>query len=157
MKITTRIVKKIDKIFLKKIITKRKPDFIIPYTNKTTYMKRWHVIPKNKFFNIYLHEFSQPDPDNILHDHPWFSISYILYSGYTEHTIKNGGIHCHKELKRGNLKFRIPWYTHRISHVLVNQCRTLFITGPVLRTWGFHQPIMGWMEHLEYKKWRKEN
>jgi hypothetical protein len=56
-------------------------------------MRRWWVIPRNKFFNIYLHHFLHSDDDRALHDHPWWNVSILLRSGsYVEHTIAAGGV-----------------------------------------------------------------
>ena len=132
-------------------IAKRKPDFIIPYSKHKVYMERWFIIPRNKFFNIYLHQYTKPDPDYTLHDHPWFSMSFILFSGFVEQTIKYGGVMYYKKLKQGNLHFMTPWHTHRISLVTCGICRTLFITGPVIREWGFHNTVLGWLDWKTYK------
>lgn len=49
-------------------------------------MLRWWLIPRNKYFNIYLHHFLRRDEDRALHDHPWWSISFIFEGSYFEHT-----------------------------------------------------------------------
>ena len=64
-----------------------------PFTNRTItiiqrgkpYLKRWYLLPRNKFFNLYLHKFLASDDDRALHDHPWWNISIILKGGYIEH------------------------------------------------------------------------
>lgn len=50
------------------------------------YLTRWHIIPRNRFFNLYLHYFVHGDDDRAKHDHPWRSWSLILDRGYREHT-----------------------------------------------------------------------
>ncbi|MGH8074261.1 MAG: hypothetical protein ACREO4_09325 [Lysobacter sp.] len=50
------------------------------------YLTRWHVIPRNPWFNIYLHYFEHGDDDRALHDHPWRSWSLLLDGRYREHT-----------------------------------------------------------------------
>lgn len=50
------------------------------------YLTRWHIIPRNPWFNIYLHYFEHGDDDRALHDHPWRSASLILDGRYIEHT-----------------------------------------------------------------------
>ena len=152
MKLVIPLIKKLDGLLKRRIITKRKPNFIIPYNKKKTYMERWYLIPRNKVFNIYLHQYKYPDPDYHLHDHPWFNMSLVLFNSYTEHTIKYGGVNKYKEYKIGNLVFRSPWYTHRISNIIGGVCRTLFITGPVMRQWGFHTSITGWLDNITYKE-----
>ena len=51
----------------------RAPDEVIG----TNYLERWHLIPRNRFFNVYLHKFSGPDSCRELHDHPWWNLSII--------------------------------------------------------------------------------
>lgn len=112
------------------------------------YMDRWHLIPRNRFFNIYLHHFLQSDDDRALHDHPWWNFSYLLSGEYTEHTISAGGINHRKLYKAGDWKFRTAKYAHRIE--LTNGgCWTLFITGPRIRVWGFHCP-KGWVNWQKF-------
>lgn len=66
----------------------RPPDLIIEPENP--YMLRWHLIPRNRFFNIYLHKFLRSDDDRALHDHPWsWNLSLILKGEYIEHMPEN--------------------------------------------------------------------
>lgn len=50
------------------------------------YLQRWHMIPRNRWFNIYLHIFVHGDDDRALHDHAWNSWSLILSDRYYEIT-----------------------------------------------------------------------
>lgn len=61
----------------------RKPDFTIGRTDDV-YMRRWYVIPRNRWFNIYLHNIMCDDDTTALHDHPWWNISIVLKGGYWE-------------------------------------------------------------------------
>jgi hypothetical protein len=70
-------------------------------------MERWHIIPRNRLFNIYLHHFLKSDYDRALHDHPWASLSIILKGEYTEHTPKAKP----KVYRAGNIKLRNAKYT----------------------------------------------
>ncbi len=118
---------------------KRPPDLIIG----KKYLSRWYVIPHNRLFNIYLHKFESSDDDRALHDHPWYSMS-ILFSGeIKEHSFKRVRL--------------IPWlwpvfrtakFAHRLE-LMKGPVWTLFITGPVLRTWGFHCPE-NWRHWTEF-------
>lgn len=127
--------------WFEKLAASRKPDFVIGGSDDP-YLERWWVIPRNRFFNIYLHRFWRSDDDRALHDHPWFNVSYLLKGQYVEHTIRPGGVHRAIHYVAGNIKFRTPWAAHRIE---VNEVPvwSLFVTGPVLREWGFHCPA-GW-------------
>lgn len=138
---------------------RRPPDMIISREGdlETPYMRRWYVIPRNRWFNIYLHEILQPDDERALHDHPWWNISLVLKGGYLEHMKgKPGDIHREYAIWRspGRLVFRRAATAHRIGlaqkwdhttgkyHWL--PCWSLFITGPRIRVWGFHCP-QGWV------------
>lgn len=126
---------------------RRAPDFIIgPHADP--YLKRWWIIPRNRFFNIYLHQFLHSDDDRALHDHPWSNVSLLLDGAYTEHTIPQGGVHRHAIYRTGDLKFRRAKAAHRIE-LHAGPCWSLFITGPVIREWGFHCP-RGWRVWREF-------
>lgn len=122
---------------------KRSPDFTIGNTDRP-YMHRWFILPRNPVFNIYLHRIMRDDDDRALHDHKSFNLSIILRGGYWEQTKR--GI---RWWKIGSFVFRSPWKAHRLvverNHLGEPiECWTLFITGPTLRTWGFHCP-KGWV------------
>lgn len=127
--------------WFERIAASRPPDFVIGGV-ADPYMLRWWVIPRNRVFNIYLHRFLRSDDDRALHDHPWFNVSLILDGEYTEETIARGGVHRRRVFRAGALKSRAPWSAHRVD-LHAGPCWTLFITGPVMRTWGFHCP-RGW-------------
>jgi hypothetical protein len=136
-------------------IRSRKRDGHVPV--EKAFLKRWYVIPKNHWFNIYLHCFVADDDDRALHDHPWINASLLLAGFYVEHTIDAGGVHKRMVYHAGDFKFRWPWAAHRVElvestvgHSLTGvsmsfmpkkqPCWSLFITGPKQRDWGFHCP-----------------
>ncbi len=125
----------------------RPPDFIIGGTAEP-YMLRWWVIPRNRFFNIYLHRFLRSDEDRALHDHPWVNMSFLLDGSYTEHTISAGGVNHHRTFTAGQIKFRSAKYAHRVE-LTSGPCWSLFITGPIVREWGFHCPA-GWRHWKQF-------
>lgn len=100
------------------------------------YLLRWHLIPRNRFFNIYLHKFIGNDDERALHCHPWDSFSIRIKGQIIEHE------KCGYMTKSGRAKrfrFRKAEYAHRLSlHKSGKPCWTIFITGPVKREWGFH-------------------
>lgn len=63
---------------------RRDPDFTIVGKAGDPYIRRWYVIPRNRSFNIYLHNQVRDDEDPWLHDHPWWNISIVLRGGYWE-------------------------------------------------------------------------
>lgn len=129
------------------IMARRPPDVVIGGA-EAPYLLRWHAIPRNRFFNLYLHEFRRSDDDRALHDHPWFNVSLLLEGAYIEHSIARGGVHKRRVRAAGAIKFRAPWSAHRVE-LLDGICRTLFVTGPVLRAWGFHCRE-GWRHWREF-------
>lgn len=117
---------------------KRPPDLIIG----DNYLHRWYIIPRNKYFNVYLHKFYCNDEDRALHDHPWWSCSFLLKGEVKEHQLNK-------------IKL-IPWlfpiirsarFCHRLE-LVHGPVITLFITGPRIRHWGFHCPN-------NWKPWEK--
>lgn len=126
------------------IADRRKPDFIIG----DDYLHRWWVIPRNRFFNVYLHHFMHSDDERALHDHMYWNVSILVAGRYTEHTINAGGVNVRTEYAAGDIKFRGPKYAHRVE-LTHGDCWSLFITGPRVREWGFHCPH-GWRHWKEF-------
>lgn len=120
---------------------KRKPDFVLP-----GYLNRWYLIPHNRWFNIYLHEFVGPDNGEHPHDHPWWNLTVKLKGDYKE--LSTGTIWSYFG---GRLILRMPETVHFIHSVSKKPCWTLFITGPKVREWGFW--VDGkWIRFDIYKK-----
>lgn len=141
-KLARRIFKKITKR------DQREPDIIIG-GHENPYLYRWYIIPRNRFFNIYLHLFFRSDDDRALHDHPWWSCSFILEGEYNEclsHAWEKERI-----VRRscGDVVWRKATSAHRIILIDGVPCWTLFITEPRLRKWGFHCPG-GWRHWREF-------
>lgn len=148
---------------------KRAPDFVITRDDGTPYLRRWWIIPRNRFFNIYLHHIQGDDDDRALHDHPYVNVSVVLKGGYWE-VMPHDGNQWRSEGDRlipidrgiwrrpGSIVFRRPTDAHRLElHREVRRdvkglkgygppipCWSLFITGPRVREWGFHCP-KGWV------------
>lgn len=119
----------------------REPDFIIG-TPESPYMRRWWVIPRNRVFNIYLHNIVRSDDDRALHDHPWWNLSILLAGMYRE--ITPAGLFFRG---RGSFIFRRAESAHRLE--VDGPTWSLFITGPNVRTWGFHCP-KGWVPWQQF-------
>jgi hypothetical protein len=121
----------------------RKPDFIIG-PHDAPYLHRWWVIPRNRWFNIYLHQILASDDDRALHDHPWVNCSIILKGGYVEITPTGS-----KVRRRFLPVLRRAIAAHRLVIKAGKPCWSLFITGPIIRQWGFHCP-KGWRIWTEF-------
>lgn len=119
---------------------RREPDFVIG-PKDDPYLRRWWVIPRNRWFNIYLHEIRHSDDDRALHDHPWANLSIILKGAYYEHTPCGlcGEPACSQTVVKyrtaGSVVLRCPKAAHRL--VVTRPTWTLFVTGPRVREWGF--------------------
>jgi hypothetical protein len=131
----------------------RKPDVYIG-GEENPYLLRWWLIPRNRFFNIYLHKFIRDDDDRALHDHPWWSVSFLLKgilreihwtkSGYANgcwfYTASKTAVrYVHRFL---HCRIRSANFTHRLE-LVTHEAWTLVFTGPKVREWGFHCP-QGW-------------
>lgn len=106
------------------------------------YLLRWHVVPRNRFLNVYLHKFCRSDDDRAHHSHPWSAVSLILRGGYFEH--RDGRFVRWRPAS--SLNFLTPKTFHRVEldtdrDGREKPCWTLFVTGPRRgRTWFFKCP-----------------
>ena len=114
-------------------IVDRKPDFTIGPAG-SPYMFRWHLLPRDKQFNVYLHKIVGNDDDRALHDHPWDSFSLMLAGELLEYTPDGS-----RFLQRGDVLERAAGDAHRLE-LVEGPAWTLFVTGPRIREWGFHCP-----------------
>jgi hypothetical protein len=122
------------------------------------YLRRWFVIPRNRLCNIYLHQFLRDDDDRALHDHPWGSNCSVLLDGrYIEVLFRREPVHGDplppqtRVVRRpGWLVFRRAATAHRVELFRDAEGRpmpvwSLFLTGPMLRSWGFWCPAGRWV------------
>lgn len=134
----------------------RPPDRVIG-SDDNPYLHRWYMVPRNEDVhgNVYVHRFYRSDDDRALHDHPWDSCSIILEGRYFEHTIEAGGIHTRYLRSPGSVVHRVATDAHRIQLHDVDRAAklyplTLFLTGPIVREWGFHCPERGWVHWQDF-------
>lgn len=119
--------------------TKREPDMYIG-GKEDPYLKRWYLIPRNEWFNIYLHNILHSDDDRALHDHPSFNISWLLDGSYVEHMPGIWG-DIIKKRKTGAIIFRTARSAHRLEIIPGQKpVWTLWISGPKYHHWGFYCP-----------------
>lgn len=148
-----------------------KPDVRIPYDPSIPeYMLRWWKIKRNAFMNCYYHIVKRSDDDRAHHDHPWWSFSIVLGGGYYEHRILAGGIHVKKWYgpgsmlfrKRGSVAHRLELETtvipvpERPNITVTHEAHTIFLTGPVLRRWGFHDTRQ-WVDAYDWDEYCLKN
>lgn len=135
-----------------RIMANRHPDFVIG--GEDAYMNRWFAIPRNKLFNIYIHQFVRDDNDEALHDHPWASLS-ITVQGLAREIYAPKGCnpsnereHASRLIGAGDVTWRGLFFAHRIE-VVNGPVVTVFVTGPNLREWGFWCP-KGWKHWKQF-------
>lgn len=133
-----------------KLTQSRPPDFAVG-SEDSPYMLRWFWIPRNKFFNVYVHMFLCDDDDRALHDHPWASLSLLCRGTILEHFQEpdKTGLST-RHISPGQWTYRSASFAHRLS--IPEQAYepvTIFITGPRFRQWGFHCP-KGWKHWKDF-------
>ena len=121
-------------------IMRRAPDYLIG----ENYIRRWWIIPRNPWCNIYLHEILGSDDDRAFHDHPWMNSSFLIKGSYIEHTPE--GVVRRNE---GDYVIRGAQQMHRLEVDPGSCAISLFITGPKLREWGFDCP-QGWVHWQDF-------
>lgn len=145
---------------------RRPPDFRVVREEGAVYLNRWHLVPRNNWFNVYLHQMLRDD-DDVLHDHPYSSLSLVLADGLVERWVEDVSEFCQlvrrkypeetvidpaqfateRVLYRGQLVWRSSRMAHQL--VVVRPAWTLFVTGPRVREWGFWCP-RGWRPWRQY-------
>ena len=129
---------------------RRPPDFTIGDPARP-YMHRWHLIPANRLFTVYLHHILRSDDDRAFHDHPSASLSLMIAGEMNEHYYDNTGGGCRRDITPGSLIYRGSTFAHMLVIPRGKSAWTVFIMGPRWRTWGFHCPN-GWRPWTEYVK-----
>lgn len=142
-------------------VSRRAPDFQIG-GSENPYCNRWWVIPRNRWFNIYLHQFVRDDDDRALHCHPWPNCSIPLREGYAEVLFERFP-QAGRPLPALRRKFRLPGrITFRRAHTPhrvelyrdwignIRPAWSLFFTGPTLRSWGFWCPSGRWVHWRDF-------
>lgn len=134
-------------------VAARLPMRAITGIDGSTFLERYVLLTRGpKRGNVYLHRFLRGDEDRELHNHPWYGLSLILVGGYREErrcwTPEGERVET-RDVRPGALNFISPHTFHRVE---LNQgpCWTLFITGPVVQSWGFWDRSTG-----EYTPWRR--
>jgi hypothetical protein len=108
------------------------------------YLTRWHIVPENSRYNVYLHKFTSSDFDEALHDHPWSSIGVLLSGSYKELVPKNitewnmGSRETITIIRKPFMPvYREPGTVHKIELINDDPVWTLFLTGPKVKSWSF--------------------
>jgi len=115
-----------------------------PYLTKYTLMNLGKKVGR-----VHLHLFHRGDEDRELHDHPFDGISLVLVGGYVEerlvgeplplplHGADREGRLVVRKLSPGSVNVIRTSTFHRVEIPPGAVCWTLFVTGPIRRSWGF--------------------
>ena len=123
------------------------------------YIDRWHLIPRNNRFNIYLHKYYGGDVSRVPHDHPWWNCTIVLRgrlfeSRYTREIDDTLWPKVYT-LNPLSVVTRTAETIHHIEMLPEDKGKTwtLFITGPKTRKWGFWEDdgatFVPWEEYEE--------
>lgn len=132
--IVTRLLAKGVLRLAERHMSRHAPDRVIGGV-ENPYMLRWFVLPRNRWFNIYLHNIVRSDDDRAEHDHPWISLSLMLRGVMGEYC--NGRF---RSISAGSLIYRGAAFKHRLVIPKSGSVVTVFVTGPKVREWGFWCP-----------------
>lgn len=116
------------------------PDFTV-----RDYLSRWHLVPRNRCANAYVHRLVESDVP-VPHDHPWANVSIVLRGTYREH-FHDG---TYLDRRPGAIVLRSARQLHWLQ-IIDGPVVTLFLTGPRRRVWGF-MTTHGWVEHYAFDR-----
>ena len=122
------------------IMASRLPDFIIG----ADYLRRWWILPRNAYSNVYLHDVRKSDDDRAFHDHPWPNTSFLISGSYIEHTPEGRFVR-----RAGDVIHRPAEALHRLEVIPGQKAISLFSTGPKVREWGF-ECEHGWVHWKDF-------
>lgn len=126
---------------------------VIPCQDGLVYLVRLRIVQTPQFA-VYLHDINEPDGDRDPHDHPWTFWSFVLRGSYTEtlHVMPHVLLDATREntWRRWSLHRMGRETAHRITHAAPG-LKTLILTGPRKRNWGFHTED-GFVPWQDYEK-----
>jgi hypothetical protein len=114
----------------------------IVHEDGAPYLERYHIVD-TRHVQVRIHHWLSSDDQRAPHDHPWANTTLVLAGHLIEHT-DNGG----RALAPGTVVSRHPTDPHRIE-LISDDAWTLFVTGPIVRDWGFHTST-GW---VGWRRW----
>lgn len=104
-------------------------------------MVRYFLV-RTRFIGVYLHRWLRSDHDRAAHDHPWDFLTFLLSSGYWEHTP-----HGASWRRRFTLHWRPAEWRHWVE--IPRPLWTLVVRFRRRREWGFHTDH-GWVQWQAY-------
>lgn len=92
------------------------------------------------WFQVLLHWIEKPDPEEALHDHPWWYFGLVLWGEYIEQRAWKTGYGITWPVLQ-TIRFLIWCPLGRVHRIrkLWKRTITLLVTGPEKQDWGFYQ------------------
>ena len=95
------------------------------------YLERWILWCG---ITLRVHKFLKSDDDRVFHDHPWWFVS-VPFAAYHEY-VPDQPVRI---VKPWRTHFRRAHHRHIVKLIAAKPVRTLILTGPKVREWGFWQ------------------
>lgn len=115
----------------------------IVHADGAPYLERYHLATSDAT-QVRIHHWVGFDDQRAPHDHPWDNITCVLAGRLVEYSAAFGVA----ELGPGDVVCRRAADPHRIE-LAGDDAWTLFVTGPIVRRWGFHTDT-GW---VHWRRW----
>lgn len=113
------------------------------------YLRRWKLFPRNRVFNVYLHQILLSD-ERVFHDHRYASLSFVLSGKMIESIAPDRN----RLVRPWRFYYRSSTLLHFLTLFGEKPVWTLFVTGPRTKQWGF-MTEQGWVASEEYLKAKK--
>jgi len=94
-------------------------------------MDRWFIF-RSPVCSLMVHRFNRSDADRHFHDHPWAFITFLMSSGYWEHTPK--GRFWRRQF---SVLYRPATWQHWVELNNGQKTWTLVLKFRTVREWGF--------------------
>lgn len=119
----------------------------------------WKGVKRYPLCNLFLHVFWRGDVDRALHDHPWPSVSILLWGNVRELYVPDPDADLrgpwiasvNRRIWPLRPYYRCARHRHRILLMGRGPAVTLFAIGLKRRTWGFwpNGRFVPWRDHLD--------
>lgn len=118
------------------------PRSAIRHADGRLYLERFEVAA-SPAVTVRVHRWHASDDQRAPHDHPWPNVSIVLAGELIEH-----GRAGPARLTPGTIVSRAAADPHWIE-LPAGEAWTVFVTGPIVRRWGFHT-AGGWIHWTEW-------
>lgn len=108
---------------------------LVRYRDRLTYLTRFWLVD-TPLGGIALHRMTAPDARDVLHDHPFGFVSFVVRGGYIEDRLNTRTMRVETRIVDKVNRVR-PFDAHTITHLLRVPTWTLLLVGRPVKRWGF--------------------